>query len=152
MHLQENFTFESKHFNIFCSLHLPILFVEKEHLYVIGSSCSWVVFYACFAKCNHCYSTFKKLDPAFQAIHQNWLGWVKKFLSSIDVDSIEAGLPSKYENHIPKILNVTCKPGMSKQARIWHEVGSHEYLSSCCRVSAVQNFRRKWQWRACWTK
>lgn len=86
---------------------------------------------------NHCYSTSKKLDPDFQATHQNWLGWVKKILSSIDVDSIEAGLPLKYENHIPKILSVTCKPGMSEQARICHEVGSHEYLSSCCRVSAV---------------
>lgn len=43
------------------------------------------------------------------------------------VDSIEAGLPSWCENHIPKIVNVTCKPGMSEQARMWHEVGSHEY-------------------------
>lgn len=81
MHLQEIFTFDSKHFNIICSLHLPILSVEKEHLYVIGSSCSWVAFCACFAKCNHCYSTSKKSIQLFkQSIRSGW-GGSRKFLA-----------------------------------------------------------------------
>lgn len=37
---------------------------------------------------------FQKVDPTFQAIHQNWLGRVKKIVSSVDVNSIEAGPPS----------------------------------------------------------
>lgn len=35
----------------------------------------------------------QKVGPAFQAIHQNWLGRVKKILGSIDVDNVEAGPP-----------------------------------------------------------
>lgn len=62
---------------------------------------------------------FQKVVSTFQAIHQSWLGRVKK-INFIGVDSIGTGLPWKYENFIPEILDVTGSRAVSEQAKIWH--------------------------------
>lgn len=96
MHLQDISAFGSKHFNIICSLQLPIFFVLQGNNICtrLRVSCIRVGFRACFAQCEHFYSSSKKQFQLFRQ-YQSRLGRVRKILNFIGVDSTVTGLLGK---------------------------------------------------------